>query len=134
MMKKGAILINTARGPVVDTRALLEALDRQNLAMAGLDVYEQEPLPADSALRSHPKVIATAHMAWFSQESQVQLQTTIAKEVVRVCTGGLPVSLANPDVLKKLGRFDEWTVPANVRWQMKRQELINRKQQITNHG
>ena len=65
-------------------------------------------------------MVLTDHMAWYSEESQVQLQTTIAKEVVRVCCGGLPVSLMNPDVLQKLGRFAEWNPPENILWQLKR--------------
>ncbi len=126
-VKAGAILVNTARGPVVDTPSLLSALDSGILAAAGLDVFEEEPLPADSPLRRHPKVVMTDHSAWYSEESQVQLQKSIAHEVVRVCTGGLPVSLMNPEVLRKLGRFEEWTPPGNVLWQLKRREKLLRR-------
>jgi len=119
-MKTGAILVNTARGGVVDTRDLLASLDSGKIACAGLDVFEEEPLPVDSPLRKHPRVVLTDHMAWYSEESQVQLQTTVAEEIVRVCRGGLPLSLMNPDVLQKLGRFAEWTPPDHLRWQLKR--------------
>jgi D-3-phosphoglycerate dehydrogenase len=124
LMKPGAILVNTARGPVVDSCALLAALDSGRLAQAGVDVFEEEPLPKDSPFRSHPRVIATDHMAWYSEESQIQLQTTAAEEIVRVCKGGLPQSLANPEVLHRLGRFAGWTPSETVRWQLKRLESL----------
>jgi D-3-phosphoglycerate dehydrogenase len=120
IMRPGATLINTARGPVVDTSALLQALSEGRLAGAGLDVFEEEPLPPTSPLRGHPAVVLTDHTAWYSEESQLQLQRTAAEEVVRVCTGGLPLSLANPEVLDRLGRFKEWTPPEEARWQLKR--------------
>lgn len=118
LMKSGAVLVNTARGPVVNTEALLKALDTGRLAMAGLDVFEEEPLPKGSPLRSHPRVVHTDHVAWYSEEAQASLQRTAAEEVARVCTGGLPRSLANPQVLRKLGRFEEWTPSECVKWQL----------------
>jgi D-3-phosphoglycerate dehydrogenase len=124
LTKPGAILINTARGPIVDTPALLEALDSSRLAQAGLDVFEEEPLPADSRLREHSKIICTDHVAWYSEEAQAQLQRSAAEEVVRVCTGGLPRFVANLDVLHRLGRFEQWTVSEIARWQLKRLEWL----------
>ncbi|MBI4324500.1 MAG: hypothetical protein HY674_04480, partial [Chloroflexi bacterium] len=126
-MKPGAILINTARGPVLDTQALLAALGEERLAMAGLDVFEEEPVPLDSPLRRHPRVILSDHVAWYSEESQVELQITAAEEVVRVCTGGLPRSLANPEVLQRLGRWEEWTPNETVKWQMRRLERLTKR-------
>jgi D-3-phosphoglycerate dehydrogenase / 2-oxoglutarate reductase len=123
LLKPGAILVNTARGPLVDNRALLTALESGRPAQAGLDVFEEEPLPLDSPFPHHPNVIVSDHTAWYSEESQIELQKQAAREVVRVCTGGLPESLANPEVLKRLGRFSEWVVPQNVRWQLNRMKV-----------
>ncbi len=119
-MKPGVILVNTARGPVLDADALLAALAAGKVSAAGLDVFETEPLDANSPLRSHPRVIASDHTAWYSEESVAELQTTVAEEAVRVCTGGLPLSIANPEVLHRLGRFAEWTPSYAARWQLKR--------------
>ena len=124
LMKPGVILVNTARGPVIDARALLEMLPSNPSAQVALDVFEEEPLSPKSPLRSHPRVTLSDHTAWYSEESQAELQRTAAEEVARVCTGGLPRSLANPEVLKKLGRFDEWQPAENMRWQLKRLGLV----------
>lgn len=120
LMKQNAILVNTSRGPVLDTQALLAGLDNGQILRAGLDVFESEPLASDSPLRGHPRIVLTDHTAWYSEESQVQLQTTAAEEVVRVCTGELPRSLANPEVLVQLGRSEEWTPTEQSRWQLRR--------------
>jgi D-3-phosphoglycerate dehydrogenase len=119
-MQPGAILVNTARGPVADGRALLAALESGHIAAAGLDVFEEEPLPADSPLRGHPRVVVTDHMAWYSEESQEELQRTAAEEMARICAGGLPKSLANPEVIERLGRLAEWEPGENMRWQLAR--------------
>ncbi len=118
LMRSGSILVNTARGPIVDTQTLLAALDEGRLAWAGLDVFEEEPLPADSPLRAHPRVILTDHTAWYSEEAQIRLQTSVAKAAVVACAGGVPASLANPQVLYKLGKFDEWRPAPCMRWQL----------------
>ena len=127
LMKPGAILVNTARGPVLDTKTLVVSLNEGRLAGAALDVFEEEPPPLDSPLRNHPRLILTDHVAWYSEESQIELKITAAEEVVRVCTGGLPRSLANPEVLHRLGRFAEWTMNDTVRWQLKRLEKLKSK-------
>jgi len=124
LMKPGSILINTARGPLVEQDALLAALDSGTLASAGLDVFESEPLPKDSPVARHPRIVMTDHTAWYSEESQEQLQRTAAEEMARVCTGGLPISLVNPEVLKRLGRFEEWSPTEAARWQQRRLERI----------
>jgi D-3-phosphoglycerate dehydrogenase / 2-oxoglutarate reductase len=119
-MKEGVIVVNTARGPIVDGEALLEALDTGKVAAAGLDVFEQEPLAQDSRLRTHPRLVVTDHAAWYSENSLEELKRSVAEEAVRVCTGGLPMAIAYPEVLHKLGRFDEWKPNSNAVWQMKR--------------
>jgi len=120
LAKRGCILVNTARGPVVDTQALLAALEDGRLSCAGLDVFEQEPLPGGSPIRQHPRIILTDHMAWYSEESQVRLQTSAAKSIVIACTGGVPASLSNPQVLCKLGKFEQWQPAPCMRWQLAR--------------
>ena len=120
LMKRGVILVNTARGPVLDTTALLAVIESGKIAQAGLDVFEEEPLPADSPLRRHPKILVTDHMAWYSEESQADLQRTAAEEIATICSGRLPGSIANPEVLYKLGRFEEWQPSESARWQLKR--------------
>ena len=120
LTKPSAILVNTARGAVVDGEALLAALKQKQIAAAAIDVFEEEPLPKKSPLRNHPQILASDHTAWYSEESQIELQTIAAEEVAGVCTGGLPRSLANPEVLRRLDRWDEWTPPENVLWQLRR--------------
>lgn len=124
LMKPGAILVNTARGPIVDGKALLDALNKGTLAQAALDVFEEEPPPATSPLRKHPNLILSDHLAWYSEDSQLELKISAAEEAVRVCTGGLPRSIANPDVLDRLGRLKDWSPNDTYRWQVKRIERI----------
>ena len=67
-MKPGSILINTARGAIVDEKYLVEALTKGPLAGAGFDVFEEEPLAADSPLRSLDNVLLTPHIGWTVEE------------------------------------------------------------------
>jgi D-3-phosphoglycerate dehydrogenase / 2-oxoglutarate reductase len=127
LMKPGVILVNTSRGPVVDEKALRAALNDGPVATAGLDVFEQEPLPAESPLRRHPRLLLSNHAAWYSEDALAELHRSVAEDAVRVCTGGLPVALANPEVLHKLGRFKEWTPTWNARWRWRRAEQLNRE-------
>jgi len=94
-MKKGAIIINTARGPLIDEKALVAALDSGHLGGAALDVVEVEPLPADSPLVGRDNVILTPHTGFYSAESLVELQTKAATDVARVLQGEPPVYPAN---------------------------------------
>ncbi len=99
-MKPNALLINTSRGPLVDELALVEALDSGELAGAALDVREQEPPPADSALQGRTNVILTPHTAFYSVEALEDLQTKATQEVVRVLRGERPRNPLNPEVLE----------------------------------
>jgi D-3-phosphoglycerate dehydrogenase len=90
-MKKGAYLINTARGPLVDETALIAALDSGHLGGAALDVVTTEPLPKDSRLLGRDNVILTPHTAFYSVEALEELQTKCASDVARVLLGEKPV-------------------------------------------
>jgi D-3-phosphoglycerate dehydrogenase len=90
-MKKGAVLINTARGPLVDEEALIAALDAGQLGGAALDVVISEPLAKDSKLLGRDNVILTPHTAFYSVEALVELQTKCAADVARVLSGEPPV-------------------------------------------
>jgi D-3-phosphoglycerate dehydrogenase / 2-oxoglutarate reductase len=86
-MKKGAFLINTARGPLIDETALITALDSGHLGGAALDVVTEEPLGKDSALLARDNVILTPHTAFYSVEALEELQTKCASDVARVLSG-----------------------------------------------
>jgi len=97
-MKPTAILINTSRGPVVDERALAEALQDKRLAGAALDVWEQEPIAAANPLLKMPNVIATPHAAYYSSAAVAQVPRRCGEEVARVLTGQRPLHVVNPEV------------------------------------
>jgi D-3-phosphoglycerate dehydrogenase len=80
-MKKTAFLINTARGGVIDERALLDALNAGEIAGAGLDVFENEP-PTDWQLVKHPKIVATPHLASSTEEGQVRIGELTVQKVI----------------------------------------------------
>ncbi len=83
-MKKSAILVNVARGPVVDTQALYEALTEGQIAAAGLDVLEKEPISKDNPLgkiKDSTKLIITPHMAWASTEARERLVSEVSKNI-----------------------------------------------------
>ncbi len=92
-MKPGVVLINTARGPVVNEFDLIEALKSGKISGAGLDVFEVEPLPADSPLRGMPNVIATAHAASASATSVNRLQVQAAEAARDFLQGKRPKSV-----------------------------------------
>ena len=87
MMKSGAYLINVARGGIVDEEALDWALTSGHLAGAALDCMAKEPAPAEYPLFHHKNLIATPHMAWYSEEAAQELKRKIAEEAVRFARG-----------------------------------------------
>ena len=90
-MKPNALVINTARGPLIDEKALIAALDSGRIGGAALDVLETEPPPKDSALIGRPNVVLTPHTAFYSVEALEELQTKCATDVLRVLSGRPPV-------------------------------------------
>ncbi len=86
-MRKEAVIVNTARGGLIDTVALAGALASGGVAGAGLDVFESEPLPGGHPLRNAPNAILTSHTAWYSGGSIPILQRKAAEEVVRGLKG-----------------------------------------------
>ena len=107
LMPRGSVLVNTARGGVVDGDALVAALDSGHLLGAGIDVVEHEPL-ADDRLRHHPRVLLSPHSAFYSIEGFVELRRKTAEEVLRILTGQPARCPVNTPVPSRLRR-----VPAN---------------------
>jgi len=100
-MKRSACLINTSRGPVVDEPALIEALRSGAIASAGLDVFEHEPLPADSPLVEMENVVLTPHSASYSDPAVEKLKHRVGQTAVELMQGRWPDAsavVANPEV------------------------------------
>ena len=100
LMKKSAILINPARGPVVNVHDLAEALRNKMLAGAGIDVYEFEPPHPDYELLGLDNVILTPHLAWYSEEGGWDIRVLIVEDLKRCLAGKPPKSVVNPEVLQ----------------------------------
>jgi phosphoglycerate dehydrogenase-like enzyme len=87
LMKPGAILVNTSRGPITDTAAVIEALKSGHLGYAGFDVYDKEPLPADHPLRTAPNVILTPHIGYVTDENYRSSYPQIVENIVAFLDG-----------------------------------------------
>ncbi|MDI6871427.1 MAG: C-terminal binding protein [Bacillota bacterium] len=104
-MKKGALLVNTARGPIIDNQALYEALTSGQLSGAALDDLEEEPAKKrawkpENPLLKLPNALVSPHSAYYSEESLAEARETAASEVARVLKGAAPENLVNPEVLQ----------------------------------
>ncbi|HAJ32702.1 MAG TPA: hydroxyacid dehydrogenase [Candidatus Atribacteria bacterium] len=100
-MKKTAYLINTSRGPLLNEKALYQALREKWIAGAALDVMEKEPPEWDNPLLKLNNLIVTPHISFYSEESYVELKTKTAKAVLAVLKGELPRAIVNPQVIKR---------------------------------
>lgn len=100
LMKPSAYLVNTARGPIVDERALTRALQERRIAGAGLDVFEEEPTPRDNPLLALDTVIVTPHAICFTDECMRRLADSAFRAAVAVAHGRMPPYVVNPDALR----------------------------------
>lgn len=102
LMKPTAILVNTARGPIVDGAALADALEAGQIEAAALDVTELEPIAPDDRLLGFENCIITPHCAGFSPVFLAECPVRQAENIIRVLTGEAPHGLANPEVIKTI--------------------------------
>ena len=100
-MKPTAFLINCSRGPIVDSEALIRALDAKTIAGCALDTTDPEPLPNPHPLRDRDNVIINPHAAWYSEQAMAGLQAGAPNEVRRVLSGEWPLNVVNPAVRGK---------------------------------
>jgi len=101
MMKKTAVLVNTARGPIVDTLALAEALREGWIWAAGIDVFEHEPVEPDHPLLALDNVIVVPHIASASFETRTKMAMMAAENLLAVLEGRRPANPVNPEVLEQ---------------------------------
>jgi phosphoglycerate dehydrogenase-like enzyme len=94
-MRKGALLVNASRGPVVDEKALIAALESGHLGGAGLDVFEQEPTPAENPLRRMDNVFFSPHVGGFTVESEARALEVVRDNLTRVLDGEEPSNVVN---------------------------------------
>jgi len=100
MMKKTAYIVNNARGPVVDEKALYKALKEGWIAGAGLDVFEQEPTAMDNPLLKLDNIVVAPHISSASYETRSRMAEMVAENLVAFFEGKTPPNLVNTDVLK----------------------------------
>jgi D-3-phosphoglycerate dehydrogenase len=98
-MKPTAIIVNGARGAIIDDEALIAALNENRIGGAALDVFATQPLPRDHPYFRFDNVILTPHMAGIAEESMERMGTGAVAEAIRVLSGELPQNLRNPEVL-----------------------------------
>ena len=106
-MKNSAVIINTARGPIIDEGALIDALSSQQIAGAGLDVLEQEPPELSNPLFAMENVVITPHVASATTRMRPETRRRVGREVALVLRGKWPMSCVNPTVLPKV-KLERW--------------------------
>ena len=102
LMKKSVLIINTARGPVINEKDLIEALNDGEISGAGLDVLEKEPPEENNPLLNMNNVIVSPHSAHYSNESMKTRYIRFGSEVAKVLNGYMPVNLVNKDISNNL--------------------------------
>ena len=95
LTKKVPYLINTARGPIIDEKALIVALENNKLAGAFLDVTEEEPLPSEHALRKMKNVVLTPHAAWYSEDAYLEIREKAVMNIIEKSKGLIPTYALN---------------------------------------
>ncbi len=106
-MKPGVVIVNTARGPIIDETALIDALRAGKVGAAGLDVLEQEPPDPGNPLLAMDNVIVTPHVASATTRMRPETRRRVGREVALVLSGRWPMSCVNPTVLPKLD-LERW--------------------------
>lgn len=101
LMKNTAILINTARGQIIDEKAMIKALSNGRIAYAGLDVFEEEPIEKNNPLLTMKSVVLTPHSAVQNQDAMMRLMDQNGTQIEKALNGTFE-SVVNPEVLKKL--------------------------------
>jgi phosphoglycerate dehydrogenase-like enzyme len=112
LMRPGALLVNTCRGGLIDEDAVAAALRAGRLGGAALDVFETEPLPAVSPLRSLPNVLLSPHAAWYSPASLATLPVQAAQQVVEFLAGRPVPSIINAEYTEHVARRRSTVLPA----------------------
>ena len=102
MMKKSAFLLNASRGGVVNTEDLMEALKTGEIAGAGLDVIENEPLRTDHEIFHMPQVIFTPHVGMYTEEAMEDMYNKLSAQALDVLAGRWPNNVVNPEVREKV--------------------------------
>uniref|UniRef100_A0A8D0XBX4 C-terminal-binding protein 1 n=1 Tax=Sus scrofa TaxID=9823 RepID=A0A8D0XBX4_PIG len=108
-MRQGAFLVNTARGGLVDEKALAQALKEGRIRGAALDVHESEPFSfSQGPLKDAPNLICTPHAAWYSEQASIEMREEAAREIRRAITGGRRPAAGGPEALVGAASIFRW--------------------------